>query len=168
MTERKRAIKQLVKLCEKTARKIVKEEVDIIIADEFAALTPLEGEREDITLAIYLDIVGEKKKVIKGHQLVENEVYFNPANGYSYFTQSFFHEVGHLKTLKFFKNDAVQDWNDTFQDMYMKGAADLRNYKLLPHELLADVWSMFLYIPKNQKKVERFDRKVKKLLKKIY
>lgn len=168
MTERKKAIKKLTKLCKKTAEKITGEEVEIVVGDEFAALTPLEGEEDLVNLTIYLDIVGEKKSVIKGHKIVEDEVYFNPANNFSFFTQAFFHEVGHLETMKFFKGEAVQEWVDEFSDQYNKGAADLRNYKLLPHELLADVWSMFLYIPKHRKSVEKFDRKVNKLLKKIY
>lgn len=169
MTERKKAIKKLVKLCQKTAEQITKQYVEIIVADAFVANTPLEGECDcDSPLAIYIDIVGERKKVMQSHALVEKEVYFNPANQFSYFTQAFYHEVGHLQTMKVFNFDAVQEWTEFFEHEHSKGRADLRNYKLLPHELLADVWSMFYYIPRHRKRVEKFDRKVKKLLKKIY
>lgn len=170
MTERKRAILELVSLCEKTAAKIMKQHIDIIVADEFSAIAPFdeEGAEEYLDLGITIDIVGERKKVIRSHFIVESEVFLNPANNYSYFTQSFFHEIGHLKTMKYFNYEVTEGWNEEFEEKLAKGHADLRNYKAMPHELLADVWSLFQYIPKHKKQVKKFDKKVKKLLKKIY
>ena len=162
--KRRKAVNRLIDLCEATAQDITREDVRVEVDELFAALCPMENSMAIRTIGI--DIVSEDKKSMKAHQKIENELFYNveKIHNFCYFTIAFYHEIGHLMTMKYFKDHAI----DKFMTQYKSASHDLERYKMLPHEVLADNWSLGIYMPEHMEDVAAFDKRVRKLLKHIY
>lgn len=163
--DRLKAIKKIIRLCEVTAYEVTGQEVTINLDDNFAVLCPMEDTGDSPIMSV--DIIGAQKKTMKKRMKIERKMYSNltTQHNYSYFTSAFFHELGHVMTLNMFTDAAVTRFLVNFE--YEDGT-DQEAYMRLPHEVAADMWSLQTFMPNNIEYVTEFDRKVKKLLKKIY
>ena len=158
--------KKLLKLCKNFAEEVIGEEIYVFgeYSGNFMMSTPTTPEQELIySRDLHLRYKKEGKKTMAEHRKIEQKYYYKIDYGLDYFTMAFLHEIGHFITTPWF-NELALDQAKEIRDL---GGHDLESYKMLPHEMLADLWSLKMFIPNNWEKVRKLDEEIKRLLHKI-
>lgn len=163
---KKKLIKtEIINLCENFAFESLGQRVRVYGSNEFSfeCSGPCFGEEEEITPEIWVSYKEQPEELFGNHAKIEKEFYGETLEGLDPFTIAFLHEMGHIATLRWFSKDLLFGGLDEFQ----MGTKDLEGYKLLPHEMMADLWSIKMFTPMNKNKVKKFNKRITKLLRKL-
>ena len=155
---------KLVEMCQVFAEQVIGESVSISAGwdEPFRCYVPTsEEDFELFEREVMVELKPAKQEIIKEHQRFERLTYGDVDYGLDYFTYSFLHELGHHMTLAWFAKDAPER---DYQDFISKEGGSVAEYKSLPAEMAADLWSLRMFIPHNLKKVREFDREIQRLL----
>lgn len=167
--KRKKLEKKLARLCTDFASQALGEYIKVKIGEEFYAIVgagdyPVEKRR------IFVNPYRRYKKDEARHKKIEKEIYHDAEHTLGFFTSSLLHEVGHIATMRFFKADALEVFEEQFQLLEAECETDfdvMYEYKLTPQEMLADLWFLKMYLPRNYNKAAAFEKKAEKIIEKL-
>lgn len=151
--------KDIKKLCKDFAKEHLGVEVKVVIDEGFSIIIPYswQGNQKPILFIQPWGTIEEPKE----QENAEKELFSFDNSEVSYFTRAFLHELGHYQTNRFL--------NDSFREklqLKSNSVSTIKQYKKLPHEVLADVWAFGFFMPQNKESVIDFDNKFFEILEK--
>ena len=159
----KEILNEVLDYCEVAAFQVTGREIEITPSKGFYAGI-YEDEEDD---EIFVDVsVSDEDPALLGHKLIDLEQY-GVEYDYGYFTSAFFHEIGHLFTMRAFTQEEVAAWDATMDREFEDSLEMLRAYKNLPHEKAADEWWLTVFLAENKVFIDNFDREIKEILAKF-
>ena len=166
---KKKVLKKIKKYCKGAALAVTEQDVKIKFSKRFKVLVHLEEDIGYRKNTIYINpYITEDDELVKIHRELESETIYGASYRFSAFTECFFHELGHIMTMETFKSKPLNKWVRQLEKVPFKTQKQAQAaYRMLPHEVLADIWWLKEFAPKYSNFVHEFDSYIVHLQKKL-